>query len=219
MAALSEKTLWPIVGIFIFGILAGLYFDDRRKLIDESTAEPAEQQTSTQQTTTASSSTSYQTKNSHKPMFGNQPVKATSMGMDEYLAKSSNERDHELKANIADHQGFSGDIDEYLSGAKSNLQASSNSTQVTGATSMSMDEYLTKNSSQTSSSTTSMGMDEYLAKSNEQATGATSMSMDEYLTKNSGKQTQLNNSDKKPFNKKEHMGFHGSYEDYAKKYN
>jgi hypothetical protein len=180
MAALSEKTLWPIVGIFIFGILAGLYFDDRRRLVEEDTAETTEQQASTTQTTTTSSSTSYQTKGSHKPMFGNQPVKATSMGMDEYLAKSSKERDRELTANVADHQGFSGNVDDYLSGTKSNMQASSN---------------------------------------NNQAAGATSMSMDEYLTKNSGNQTQLNKSEKKPFNKKEHMGFHGSYEDYAKKYN
>ncbi len=199
MAALSEKTLWPIVAIFIFGILAGLYFDDRRKMKDEGTAEPTEQQASTQETTPKSSSTSNQTKGSHKPMFGDQPVKATYMDMDEYLAKSSQERHHELTANVASHQGFSGNINKYLSGAKSSTQASSNNNQTTGATSMSMDEYLSKNSGQ--------------------AAGATSMSMDEYLSKNSGNQTQLSNSDNKPFNKKEHMGFHGSYEDYAKKYN
>ena len=35
MAAFSEKFIWPIVGIFIFGVLAGFYIDDRRRLVEE----------------------------------------------------------------------------------------------------------------------------------------------------------------------------------------
>ena len=128
------------------------------------------------------------------------------MDINEYLAKIKDERDRELKSNAADHQGFNGDIDEYLSRAKSTMQTSSKNNQTTGATSMSMDEYLAKNSNtqvQQSSPNGAYhgGIDGYLAKYGE------------------GSQTQLNKGSGKSFNKKEHMGFHGSYEDYAKKYN
>ena len=45
-------------------------------------------------------------------------------------------------------------------------------------------------------------------------------SIDEYLAKyGSGTQTPVKQESSDPFNKQEHLGFHGSYEDYAKKYN
>ena len=42
MAALSEKILWPVVAILIFGVLVGFYIDDRRSLAANggSTSEP-----------------------------------------------------------------------------------------------------------------------------------------------------------------------------------
>ncbi len=197
MAALSEKTLWPIIGIFIFGILAGLYYDDRRRMIDEGTAESTDQQASAQQSGKSSGSPTESSSSKTKSVsgYGSQPVKATSMDINEYLAKIKDERDRELKSNAADHQGFNGNIDEYLSRAKSTMQASSKN-----------NEYLAKNSNtqvqqNSPNGTYHGGIDGYLAKYGE------------------GSQTQLNKGSGKSFNKKEHMGFHGSYEDYAKKYN
>jgi hypothetical protein len=44
--------------------------------------------------------------------------------------------------------------------------------------------------------------------------------MNGYLAKfGNGPQTKVNKTSKQPFNQQDHMGFHGSYEEYAKKYN
>lgn len=251
MAAISEKILWPIVAIFIFGVLAGFYIDDRRRLAQEgdspkehggNAAEHKEhggnaaehQQASnehagkkvdekpssaTQKQSAPASSANGQSSSGHSSQSPH-AAGATSMDINEYLAKLSSETDAELKANVAHHQGFHGGIDEYLSGAKpkvsKNTQASSNAkqgnnNQANGATSMSMDEYHAK-ASGSGSADSSMQ-----ASTN---SGAYHGNMDGYLAKyGEGKQTEINNKGEKPFNQKEHMGFHGSYEDYAKKYN
>ena len=76
-----------------------------------------------------------------------------------------------------------------------------------------------------------MSMEEYHAKTNSKASSTSSQKastnsgayhgdIDGYLAKyGDGKQTAISNSSEKPFNQKEHIGFHGSYEEYAKKYN
>ncbi|MGH1538122.1 MAG: hypothetical protein ACRBDX_08770 [Gammaproteobacteria bacterium] len=225
MAALSEKILWPIVGIFIFGVLAGFYIDDRRRLMQESTTETTEQQVSSNEHA-GETADNKQASNEHagkaakkkpsstkakKSTSSNQATGATSMDINEYLAQSTNERNAELVANVTHHQGFHGGIDEYLSGSKSKktMQAkaskgTTHKTQAHGSTSMSIDEYQAKTSdhaSQTSGDSYHGGIAGYLAKYG------------------NGSQTKLNKNNSKPFNKKEHIGFHGSYEDYAKKYN
>ncbi len=237
MAAISDKILWPIVAIFIFGIIAGFYIDDRRKLIAEgaSTSEhggdAAEHQQAnsehagkkadkkpspaTHKQSASSSNANAPSSSSHSSQ-GTQTASATSMDIDEYLAKLSHESDAELKANVADHQGFHGGIDEYLSGAKpkvsNHAQASStktsNNNQAHGATSMSMEEYHAKTSGSPANLQQSSNSSAYHG------------DMDGYLAKyGSGAQTPMKKQNTAPFNKKEHMGFHGSYEDYAKKYN
>ena len=106
MAALSEKIIWPIVGIFIFGVIAGFYIDDRRRLAAESSAETSNQQASTQQESTTtkpakatSSSATKQTASKPSSSSSTQEHDATSMSIDEYLAQSAHERS-ELKGLI-----------------------------------------------------------------------------------------------------------------------
>jgi len=151
---------------------------------------------------------------------GSQAAGATSMSMDEYLSESSGARSSELEANVSHHQGFSGGIDEYLSGGKSETKKNTQAehagkpmkenkpgVQANGATSMSMDEYQAKSENAQHDGATS-GSDAYHG------------DMDGYLAKyGEGNQTSVSNSAEKPFNQKEHAGFHGSYEEYAKKYN
>lgn len=241
MAAISEKILWPIVAIFIFGVLAGFYIDDRRRLAQEGgspkehggnaaeqkehggkAAEHAGQATTKTPASTAQSQpASASNSSSHSASSGqssqsSQTSTATSMDINEYLSKLSSENSAQLEANAAQHQGFSGGIEEYLNGAKvkvsqttpSNNNAQTNNNQANGATSMSIDEYHTKTSgSSTSQQQNSSG-------------SAYNGDMDGYLAKyGSGTQTPMKKQSAAPFNKKEHMGFHGSYEDYAKKYN
>lgn len=237
MAAISEKILWPIVGIFIFGVLAGFYIDDRRRLVEEggSTNEHAgksaehkqasnehggkaadkKASTSTKKQPASASNASAQTSSSHATT-SQQAAGATSMDIDEYLAQSSNERSAELEANVTHHQGFHGGIDEYLSGAKpkapNNTQASSskqsNNNQANGATSMTMDEYHAK-----------AGKSPSTQQSSDNG-GAYHGGLEGYLAKyGSGTQTPMKKQSADPFNDKEHVGFHGSYEEYAKKYN
>ncbi len=213
MAAISEKILWPIVGIFIFGVLAGFYIDDRRRLMAEGTS-PNQQQASSNEHAgkaaekTPASATTKQTASANS-------TRATSMDINEYLAQSSSKRNAELEANVTHHQGFSGSIDEYLSSsqpkAAKNMQAKTKSThantkQANGASSMSMDEYQAKTSQQP-----------YEQSNND---GAYYGDIDGYLAKyGSGTQTPMKKQSSDPFNEKEHMGFHGTYEEYAKKYN
>jgi len=228
MATLSEKILWPIVGIFIFAVLAGFYIDDRRRLVEEGMTGSTEQQASTQQKSSPSTknknassnsgSNHASSKSTKQTASSNQATEATSMSIDEYLAQSTSERNQQLEANVAHHQGFSGGIDEYLSGSESKAtknihtkanSGSRNTQQAAGATSMSMEEYQAKTSDksqnqsqqQVNTSAYHGGIDGYLAKFGDDA------------------QTKLSTNNEKPFNKKEHMGFHGSYEEYAKKYN
>jgi hypothetical protein len=207
MAAVPEKILWPLVAIIIFAVLLAFYIDDRRRLVAENAMDTNQQQASTQ-----SSSTTNTTKPAaNKPSSGqtasqssssNQPTNATSMTMDEYLALSSNERSLELEANAAQHQGFSGTIEEYLNGAKpkptNNMQAkaASNNTTEPPAKAPSASQQQSTNGN------------------------AYHGDMNGYLAKfGNGPQTKINKTSKQPFNQQDHMGFHGSYEEYAKKYN
>lgn len=244
MAALSEKVLWPIVAIIIFGVLAFFYIDDRRSLAEhggqtaeskQTNKEHAGEAAKNKQTSKEHGGQAAENKSAEKARIearakassnkGAAKVNstgATSMSMDEYLSESSGERSAELEANAAEHHGFSGSIDDYLSGKSTtakNTQANSskkttNGNQASGATSMSMDEYQAKangKASGDSSGTTQQ------ASSN---SGAFHGGIDDYLAKyGDGNQTAVNHSTEKPFNKKEHAGFHGSYEEYAKKYN
>ena len=74
---------------------------------------------------------------------------------------------------------------------------------------------------------TSMSMDDYLAKTesnshsqSSHSSNAYSGSMEGYLAKfGNGEQTQMSENESDPFQTKDHMGFHGSYEEYAKKFN
>ena len=234
MAALSEKILWPIVGVFIFGVLAGFYIDDRRRLLEEGSTGSTDQQVSnTQQSSTPptknNSATSSGTTNNNTKQTASstssspassgsssQATGATSMSIDEYLAQSTNERSSQLEANVAHHQGFSGSIDEYLSGSKP---------KATNKMQAKADSSSTKNTQQAAGAS-SMSMDEYQAKASNQSSGQISNgsayhgNIDGYLAKfGNGAQTPMKKQSTDPFNEKEHMGFHGSYEEYAKKYN
>ena len=228
MAAFSEKFIWPIVGIFIFGVLAGFYIDDRRRMLQENTGASSKQHASSSSSSNEHAGKTADSKKTSSEHAGkaaqNTPTKssskqasshsATSMSMDEYLAHSASQRSQELEANVTHHQGFSGSIDEYLSGAKpkstKKMQASTS----------------TSSANQQTTDTTSMTMKEYQAKTNSAPHKQSSSSdayhgdLDGYLTKfGNGTQTPMKKKSTKPFNKKEHMGFHGSYEEYAKKYN
>ncbi len=213
MAALSEKIIWPIVGIFIFGVIAGFYIDDRRRLAAESSAETSNQQASTQQESTTtkpakatSSSATKQTASKPSSSSNAQGHDSTSMSIDEYLAQSAHERSEQLKANVTLHQGFSGSIDEYMTGKKAAPTEAPIKSSTPGASSMSMEEYLAKSNNQ--------------SHGGENSSGAYQGGIDEYLSKfGDGAQTPMKNKSTDPFNKKDHVGFHGSYEEYAKKYN
>jgi|GEM_PF-2426789 len=258
MAALSEKLLWPIVGIFIFGILAGFYIDDRRRVTEEGTNNKQEQASSKEhggkkadnkhaskehagdaakskehadQAAENKSAEKARTKarakaSSNTNTADTRSTGATSMSMDEYLASSSSERGAELEANASHHQGFSGGIDEYLSGSKPKGDEKSHAEHA-GKSAEHAGKSAEKKSSHQASGATSMSMEEYQANSAQGQHGSSMSSsdayhgdMEGYLAKyGDGKQTAVSNSADKPFNKKEHMGFHGSYEDYAKKYN
>lgn len=257
MAAISEKILWPIVGIFIFGVLAGFYIDDRRRMAEEGTSPKQEQASSKEhggkKADAKHASSEHAGEAAKSKEHGGQAAEnksaekarmearakassnkntadasstgATSMSMDEYLSSSSGERSAELEANVTHHQGFSGGIDEYLSGgnakAKNNAQEKSETPnasgqQAAGATSMSMDEYQAKASGSESSS----GSGDDSAGQASGNSGAYHGDIDGYLAKyGDGKQTEINTKSEKPFNQKEHRGFHGSYEEYAKKFN
>lgn len=201
MAALHEKFLWPLVGVVIFAVLAAFYIDDRRKLVQET-------QTMDSQDTNGSLATNYNKQpsiNKSEPMHTSDEGKKTSShsddssvvenleysgSLEDYYAQISSKRNTELIAAVKQHQGFSGSIEDYLSGGKSQQVAAS------------------KHGSNDSSKATSMSMDEYLAKVKGKS-----------LQNSNGQQTPMSKTEDKPFQTKEHMGFHGSYEEYAKKHN
>ena len=258
MAALSEKVLWPVVAIFIFGILAGFYIDDRRRMAQEGTSSQDKQAHQEHGGEKASSehagkhADKKQDKKEHagksaeskhsKSEHAGEPAKQTaenststnsdnhgssSMSMDEYLAHSSKERSDELIANVTHHQGFSGGIDEYLHGIsakpespkhENNKPAKNNTaTQQAGnASSMSMEEYQAKNSGHTNDK----------AQQNKAHPDAYHGDIEGYLAKFGGaqqtamkKQNTTATHSSSESNSSGHTGFHGSYEEYAKKYN
>ncbi len=243
MAVLSEKVLWPVLAVFIFGIMAGFYIDDRRKMLQEKSGttnkehagKSAEQKhaknehsgSATEKEHAGKTAETKHTSNEHAGKAAQQASSgktsstntsshaSTSMSLEEYLAKSSQERSQQLEANVKHHQGFYGSIDEYLTGTtstkpqKTKTVAESSSTEskrTHDATSMNMDEYQAQSSEQSASQ--DLSQDAYHG------------DIDGYLAKyGKGQQTPISKSASEPFNTNEHMGFHGSYEDYAKKYN
>ena len=194
MAALHEKYLWPLIGVIIFAVLAAFYFDDRRRLAQEEIADTQDKQTTTAANSKSQTETKYGSdKDTNKLEQSKMAASddnssthshdATSMSLEEYLAATTAERSGELEANVAEHKGFSGSIEDYLGG---------------------------KHKTQTVMK----------SQSTRKSTYATSMSIDGYLEKfGDGKQTPISNPNDDPFNKQEHQGFHGSYEEYAKKFN
>ena len=201
MAALHEKYLWPLVGIVIFAVLAAFYIDDRRRLAQET-------QTMTSQETNASTATNYSKQsstNTSESMPASLESKKTSRhsvgsfavrnleysdSSEDYSTQISSKRNAELIAAAKEHQGFSGSIEDYLSGGKSKQVAAS------------------EQPSRDSSKATSMSMDEYLAKAEGKS-----------LRNSNGQQTPMSKAEDDPFQTEEHKGFHGSYEEYANRYN
>ena len=232
MAALHEKYLWPLIGVVIFAVLAAFYIDDRRRLAQEHTGTDESQQASTDTSATSKSSDykSQKSTDSSRKNAANKTASAKSDtghkgfsgSIDDYLAQSNQKRSKYLEAAVKEHQGFSGSIEDYLN-SKQTKQASSTKQQTSGsasyAKSMGMDEYLASTEDKPSASGdkhTHHKHDKHRHNNNDAYNG----SIDGYLAKfGDGKQTPISNSDKNPFNGKEHQGFHGSYEEYAKKYN
>ena len=198
MAALHEKYLWPLIGVVIFAVLTAFYIDDRRNLAQENTT------TMVSQDTNANTTSSYANSSSTK--------KSASMHASH---ESKNTSRQSADNSLAGHQGFSGSIEHYLSGEESKQAATGQqpSEGVNKASSMSMDEYLAKTEGKSDHQST-------------QTENGYSGSIDDYLTKFShSKQTPLSTDASYPFQTEEyigqteeHMGFHGSYEEYAKKY-
>ena len=223
MAALHEKYLWPLIGVVIFAVLAAFYIDDRRRLVQDHTETDANKQASSD-TSMTSKSSNYQKQSSTNSSSKNQASKTSiassdtshkgfSGSIEDYLAQISEKRSKQLEAAVKDHQGFSGSIEDYL-GSKQTTQVASAKQSSTGSTtssSLSMDEYTAKTEGKASASS---------AKQTNHSQGAYHGSIDGYLAKyGGGKQTPISDSGEDPFNEEEHKGFHGSYEDYAKKYN
>ena len=245
MAVLSEKVLWPVLAIFIFGIMAGFYIDDRRKMLQESSGatnkehagksaeqkhaknehagSAAEKEHGGKAADSKHASNEHAGKAAESSSTSNSTTASTeshgstSMSLKDYLAQSSMENSKQLEANVKLHQGFSGSIDEYLTGATTKPVKTQQVTNVA--------ESSTTQSKQTHGAT-SMSMEEYQAKSSGHAIAQSSPQhayhgdIEGYLAKyGNGQQTPIGKQTSEPFNTKEHMGFHGSYEDYAKKYN
>ena len=201
MAALHEKFLWPLIGVVIFAVLAAFYIDDRRKLVQETQnmdsqetndssatnydKQPSTSKSKSMQTTDESKKTS--SHSDGKSIVGNQVFSGS---LEDYSTQISSKRNAELIAAVKKHHGFSGSIEDYLSGGKSQQVAAS------------------EKPSKDSSKATSMSMDEYLAKTENKS-----------LQNSNGQQTPMSKTEDEPFQTKEHMGFHGSYEEYAKMYN
>ncbi len=215
MAALQENLLWPLAGVIVFAVLAVFYYDDRRRLEhdDVASSEPDSSESSNNEYASSSSKPAAVPASQQASSAGSSSKNTVadhngfSGSIEDYLAEINTKRDAELMAAAQEHGGFSGSIDGYLNDAKPSATPSQPSVGDVKATSMSMDEYHAKNSGGSANTATS-------------SNGAYSGSMEGYLEKygDGPKNTSSNNSDD-PFNKKGHLGFHGSYDDYAKKYN
>ncbi len=212
MAALNEKILWPLVGIVIFAVLVAFYIDDRSRLAQEPENTKSNQQASSSKTSMSKTPSSKPA----KPSYPSNKASSQSSGdsiaehsgfsgsIDEYLGKISSKSDAKLLAAAKEHSGFSGSIDEYLAMGNTNKKSSKHhsSSKTAEATSMSLDEYLAKTEGKSKGSN-----------------GAYHGSIDGYLAKfGDSKQTPISTSSGSPFNEKEHKGFHGSYEEYSKRF-
>lgn len=209
MAASKEKLIWPLIGVIIFAVLTAFYYDDRKRLEQKNVA--SNQKSSSTQSTAPS--TNKPAVPSSKPAStssssGNSLAdhQGFSGSIDNYLAEISAKRDASLIASAKEHSGYSGSAEDYLRESKptNTNQYQQEPVDDVKATSMTMKEYLAKNSGKGSKSNNS----------------GYSGSMDGYLEKyGDGQKTTSSGSSSDPFNKKGHVGFHGSYDDYAKKYN
>ena len=198
MPALHEKVLWPLVGIMIFAILAAFYIDDRRRISQEKSAttsqtmsskpEPAEKRSEKSSSSYAEKKSTTSTDTSSKQTVSKHEGFFGSI--DDYLAQATDKRSTKLIAAAKEHTGFAGSLGDYLSGAKS-----------------APEQVISPNTG----SVTSMSMDEYMAKTKSQSDNAYQGGMEDYLQKYG--EGNLN-----PFNREEHTGFHGTYEEYAKKF-
>lgn len=222
MAALPEKFIWPLVGVIVFAVLAAFYYDDRRRFGQEQVASneatssdaSAEYSDASAQSKPAEATSKQSASKLYEYESAVTDHKGFSGSIEDYLAEISAKRDAELIAAAREHSGYTGSIDNYLSGAKPTRTSAKPSSKATysqqtvggtQATSMTMEEYLAKTESGGASSPSKE---------------AYSGSMEGYLDKyGDGKQTPIANKTGDPFNKEGHMGFHGSYEEYAKIYN
>ena len=118
--------------------------------------------------------------------------------MEEYLGSLHEKRNDQLISAAKEHSGFTGSIDDYLSGKKTHTN---------------------ENASGSNDQSTSMSMDEYMTKSGSQSGTAYHGSMEEYLEKYGSGTVISSKSEQDPFSRAGHSGFHGSYEEYAKKFN
>ena len=207
MAAFPEKYLWPLAGVIVFAILAAFYYDDRRRLVQEEVASvektssdtPAEYSDASAPSKPAETASKKPASKLYEYETAVTEHRGFSGSIEDYLSEQSAKRDAKLLAAANEHSGYSGSIDEYLGTFKpthtdttptSTATYSHHSVDGTQATSMTMEEYLAKTGSGESSPTSK-----------------------------EGKQTHIQNKSDDPFNKEDHQGFHGSYEEYAKKYN
>ena len=207
MAALPEKYLWPLVGVIVFAVLAAFYYDDRRRLAQEDVASVEKTSSDSPAEYSDASAPSKPTETAPKKpaskLYEYESAVTEHTGfsgsIEDYLAEQSAKRDAELLAAAKEHNGYSGSIEEYLGTAKpthtettptSTATYSQHSVDGTQATSMTIEEYLAKTGSGESSPTSA-----------------------------EDKQTSIQNKSDDPFNKKGHEGFHGSYEEYSKKFN
>lgn len=238
MTALHDKYLWPLTGVIVFAVLAAFYIDDRRRLANGNSTMTSDESSSSYPSSAtasdhqASAEPMYASKDeaSHAPLSSNATHvshsasntskssstanhKGFSGSIDDYLAQINIKRSAELRAAAKNHQGFSGSIDDYLRGDEPTQmaarQSSPTKTSIANSTSMSMDEYLAKTANTSHSNA-----------AHSHSGNAYSGSLEGYLAKfGNGEQTPISTSRSDPFQTEEHMGFHGSYEEYAKKYN
>ena len=167
MAILSEKVRWVAFAIFIFAIMAGLYIDDRSRIaeeksgmIDKKRVVAVARTVSVQNMRTPASRPVRNKTNkgldekstnarhtSDKSFSMHSSGSPTSLHIDEYLAQTNRKRSAELIANVIPHQGFHGELHEYLENI-------STSKQDHGATSMSLIEYLATPANRTADKST-----------------------------------------------------------------
>ncbi len=231
MAALHEKVLWPLVGVIIFAILIVFYIDDRRRLIHEntSTQEVTDSQDSIAENSSEKSEMSEvnsekstvadimkKPEMSHSPSRGSSSIVNLEFSgtLEEYLAKYDDQakpkKPYVRPTPTKNKSSSSRSIDEYLEESKAarSIQLK-RSAQAHNAFSGSISDYLKKFNKQSSIGTTSS-----------KSVVTTNRSMDDYLMEvNAVTQTSDVVHMDSPFANKKHIGFHGSYEEYAKKFN